>query len=330
MSLTFTPARKPFPQWHGPYPPARGNDVGFRVRGGQLVTIVDTDEGQETWIVRQCSAARALQQLIRDHWGGGRVLILPNGLVVKPSPAGDGQLWVVGRVQGPVVLERPDGSQFNLARPGRVKPGDLWEGPKTTGIECVINAKTGSLRAASRVPTSDGFIETLHPVWPADAALARGFRAARPGESGGRVRITANGHVITNRKRGGEWESVYVGLIDGSRWPHRTEWAHAVVRGRPRQLTLDEILEAVERIERLVEIVDDLTDEEEDELEDESVTEDDDADFDDDEEDDDEDDDEDAEEDDDIYAEFQTDPNTYTGEDDDEEEDDDDDDSDRL
>ena len=86
MSFEFTPYSQPFPEWHGPYSPARGDDWGFRVRGGLLMTVVATEDGQEEWVVRQAEGAELLQQIVRSHWGGGRVLLLPNGLVVKPNP----------------------------------------------------------------------------------------------------------------------------------------------------------------------------------------------------------------------------------------------------
>ena len=60
---------------------------------------------------------------------------------------------------------------------------------------------------------------------PADRQLASGFRLARPGESGGRVRVTANGFVVTNRQdRGLAWIPIYVGRIAPESWLHHQEW----------------------------------------------------------------------------------------------------------
>jgi len=59
---------------------------------------------------------------------------------------------------------------------------------------------------------------------PPDTALAQGFRAARPDSSAGRVRVTAKGHVITNRQVQGRWRCLYVGCIAIHQWPHLPHW----------------------------------------------------------------------------------------------------------
>jgi hypothetical protein len=251
MSFEFTPYSQPFPEWHGPYSPARGDDWGFRVREGLLMTVVATDDGREEWLVRQSEGAELLQQVVRSHWGGGRVLLLPNGLVVKPNPDGSGERWVIGQIVGPVILDRPDGTEFNLADPGELNPGDRWPGPGTTGIECVIKAQTGRLCADTRVPTPTGFLETTFEVLDSDDAIAQGFQLARLGIGGGRVRVTANGHVITNRQRHGRWECVYVGQIDVSEWAHREEWAEGVIVEEPYRLDVDGIVDAIEDIDEI-------------------------------------------------------------------------------
>lgn len=256
MSFQFTAFRAPFPEWHGPYSQSHGRNRGFRVRGRQLITFVDSTTGLQMWIAQQTDGVLDLQDLVCRHWGGGRVLLLPNGLVVKPNPAGDGECWAIGQFLGPVVLERPDGTDFNLADPGPLEPGDPWPGPATTGIECVIDRADGSLRAEIRTPTPDGFLRERYFVIESDESLADGFSVARPGDGGGRVRVTANGHVITNRQRFGRWECVYVGQIDVTAWPHLDEWAAGVELSPPYQLDVESAEDAIDVMQEFDETFD--------------------------------------------------------------------------
>lgn len=176
--------------------------------------------------MHDCREARLLANLVRREWGGGRVLLLPTGLVAKPLQ-GDhevGRRVVIGRFRGSIVLHRPDGSAFDLNRPGHLQPGDPWTGPKTTGLECAIQSD-GSLVCEWYHPTPLGretIAEQLHGI---DRNLASGFGRARPGDVGGHVRVTANGHAITNRQtRTGKWMAFYIGRIDPASWANWNRW----------------------------------------------------------------------------------------------------------
>jgi len=260
MSFRFKATTAPFHAWYGPYSPARGNNSGFRVQAGRLKTTVDSGDGWETWLVQASAGVSQLESLVRRHWGGGRLLLLPNGLVIKPSPEGNRDRWVIGQFHGPVVLEKPDGGTFDLAAPGPLTPGDRWPGPSTTGLACVIDARTGTLRAESVVPTAEGLLQTTFEVWKADPVLARGFTLARPYEGRGRVRVTANGHVITNRQRRGQWECVYVGFVDVAKWPHVADWADGLEVGSPYRIDVNQIDTTVKTIEDIDEILEEADD----------------------------------------------------------------------
>lgn len=226
MSITFTLFQRPFRRWWGPFSPARGKRSGFRVNKGRLGVWVDDGDHRGFWSVQQTPGARALQKEVLEEWGGGRVLLLPNGLVVKPLQGDDerGRRVLVGQISGDVVLEIPGGTQFNMAQPSTLQPGSLWQGPTTTGLECVLQ-QDGSLSCKWYHPTELGRDKDTHVVNQAHAALAQGFRSARPGDTAGRVRVTAHGHVITNREaRGGYWETRYVGHVLPGNWPHLKEW----------------------------------------------------------------------------------------------------------
>lgn len=224
--FSFVAQAAPFPRWLGPFSPARGIRSGFRVSGGQLGTWVTIDDERQFWPVVDGAGVRALTRVVRDHWRGGRILLLPNGYVVKPlqNDSDVGRRALVGRFEGAVRLERPDGGVFDFDRPGRLSAGDLWPGPTTTGVECTI-LSDGSLDGRWYHPTSQGREEIRLPLSPPDRRMASGFARARPGEVSARVRVTANGHVITNRQAAdGSWASIYVGRIDIAAWPHQANW----------------------------------------------------------------------------------------------------------
>jgi hypothetical protein len=222
----FEPASTPFNSWLGPYSPARGTRAGFRFSNRQLGTWVEGSEYLDFWVFAASKGSTALATLVLRRWSGGRVLLLPNGLVIKPLQ-GDhevGKRVVVGHFTGSVVVKKPTGEWFDFSNPGALEPGDDWNGPKTTGLECTLQVG-GSIFCTWYTPSNDG--EELHHVqlFGPDPLLASGFRAARRGETVGRVRLTANGHVITNvADQEGYWKAKYVGRIDPSRWHNEPEW----------------------------------------------------------------------------------------------------------
>jgi len=226
MPFTFGAMALPFPRWWGPFSPGRGKYSGFRFHESRLGTWVGNERGREFWPLVASAGADALACLVLNHYGGGRVLLLPNGLVIKPLQRDSevGQRVLIGRFHGTVVLERPDGSTFDLSAPGGVVQGATWPGPETTGLECAIQS-SGSLECEWSHPAAWGETGVREVLHPPDGLLAHGFRIARPGEQSGHVRVTANGHVITNcQDRYGRWVSMYVGAISLVSWPHRGEW----------------------------------------------------------------------------------------------------------
>lgn len=225
-SFAFEPLNPPFPRWMGPFSPARGNHCGFRVRNGQFGVWVEDHYGMQFWSIRGGAGTRELIAVVHEHWGGGRILLLPNGFVIKPLQV-DNQVGVralVGSWCGEIVLNQPSGSSFNLSNPGMLQPGHTWTGPKMMGLECVIR-QNGSLVCQWSHPEPWGANTVNCDLRGPDPALAAGFHAARPGDGGGRVRVTACGHVITNRQdRNGVWGSYYVGRIDPHAWRNWEQW----------------------------------------------------------------------------------------------------------
>lgn len=226
MSFAFEPQARPFPRWIGPFSPARGTRSGFRFHQGRLGIWVSGQSGMTFWPVVDSHGTRSLAALVRREWGGGRVLLLPNGFVVKPLQGDEevGRRVLIGHLRGPVILERTNQPNFDLSRPGKLGPGDPWPGPTTSGLEFAIQPN-GSLVCSWYHPTPRGRDEVSEQLHGPDPSLAAGFRRARPGNSGGRVRVTANGHVITNRQdQHGEWVCIYVGWIDPRSWAEWHAW----------------------------------------------------------------------------------------------------------
>ncbi len=216
--LEFEPQTRPFPRWMGPYSPARGTSCGFRFHGDRLGTWVDSEAGRFFWGLASSPGSRVITDLVLGEWGGGRVLFLPNGFVVKPLQGDDevGRRALIGRFRGSIELQRAGDTNFDLAHPPGTVPGRAWNGPSTTGLECILD-REGMLACTWYHPTEWGRNEVRELLRLPDPVLAAGFRMARRGQSGGRVRVTAHGHVITNREtRPGTWVCMYAGRIEPS------------------------------------------------------------------------------------------------------------------
>lgn len=208
------------PRWWGPYSPARGTRSGFRFHRGKLGAWVQSGDGTAFWEVESSEGAERLTEMVLRRWGGGRVLFLPFGLVVKPLPGGwngneddVGKRVLLGVYDGPLRLRSPWGDRFDASNPEGLKPGDPWTGPSTIGLECVLE-RGGALRCHWSHPTRWGSETVSELLRGPDAKLYRRFRTARPGDVAGRVRVCAGGVVLTNRQtRFGDWEAVYLGRV---------------------------------------------------------------------------------------------------------------------
>jgi hypothetical protein len=220
--------RKPFDRWLGPYSPARGIQHGLRFHAGQLGVWSSTATHKEFWTVQRNASVDRLTRAVVQTWGGGRLLFLPNGYIIKPLPGGEderGKRVVVATFSGELVLEDSDGVEFNFAEPWNPSPGAEWGGPSTLGLECVLESD-GSLRCDWYHPDEFGRMSDSCYIAGPSAARARSFKAARPGEASGRVHITPNGYVTTNHQvRRGVWETRFLCFVD----PNDLEdWSHWV------------------------------------------------------------------------------------------------------
>lgn len=230
MSFEFIPQHGYYPRWRGPYSPARGTKTGFRFSYRLFGSWLSEDVGLEFWPVRRSRGVEQLERSVLKRWRGGRVLLLPNGFAIKPLRDEDvGKRVLLGLWSGQVVLHMADGGLFNLAKPPVECPGDVWRGPDHLGLECRLHSADGSLLCKWTHPTREGALTVEANLRGADRKLAAGFRACRPGEAAGRVRITANGHVITKRQQSdGAWVALYVGYVPQEDWG---DWSHWIMGG---------------------------------------------------------------------------------------------------
>ncbi len=208
--MKFIPEKTPFPCWVGPYSPARGNNSGFRIRNGQLGAWIDSDAGGTFCVAHDTDGVLTLTKLVQNHWHGGRLLFLPDGTIVKPLQNEDETgLRVVGRYEGGFKIQTGD-SVIDLSSRSH-SPGTEWPGLSAIGLECTIK--------------SDG---TLYTGWKrlsdSNLALIAGFKKARPDDSGGRVRVTVCGHVVTNKKTRDGWKAFYVGKVEPSQFEKWDKW----------------------------------------------------------------------------------------------------------
>jgi hypothetical protein len=227
-SFQFLAEKAPFPQWLGPYSPSRGNMCGMRVRSGQFGAWISSRHHIAFQPFVETTGGRLLGALVEHQWGGGRVLLLPTGHVIKPlpEPHNRGRRVLIGRFTGGLILPMAGGRTVDLLRPG-LRPGDRWLGPHMGGLECIIGGD-GALRCDYTHPTQYGDETTSAFVNGPNATLAAGFRTCRMADASGRVRVTESGHVTTMRDAGGGvWDCLYVGWVDHRTWAN---WNHYAVR----------------------------------------------------------------------------------------------------
>lgn len=227
--FTYDPCDPPFQRWWGPYTPSTGKRYGIRVRQDGVGIYADAGPYSTFWRLCGSPGAWSLSEQVRWHFGGGRVLLLPSGHVVKPlqTEAERGVRVVIGQWGGTVILRSPDGQCVDLSDASELRPGDQWIGPCRLGLTCILRPD-GSLDCEWYHPEDTGRLDVLELLRGPDSTLADGFRRARPGHLAGRVRVTTNGIVLANRQIGGPWSHVwepsFVGVIDPEQWPFKEEW----------------------------------------------------------------------------------------------------------
>jgi hypothetical protein len=163
--------------------------------------------------VADCAGRQSIIDVVRRHWDGGRILILPNGMVVKPHQTNEDDRVgrsLIGQISGSLVVKRSSGTRCDLGSSLGLYAGDSWPGPSSGHLTCVIS-ESGALKCSWYHPTDHGRDYVKCELRGADEDLAEGFREARPWDTCGRVQICYGGHVLTRTSRGAVR---YVGWID--------------------------------------------------------------------------------------------------------------------
>jgi hypothetical protein len=220
--MKFYPSKSPFPYWTGPYSPARGKS-GFRVKNGKLGAWVSSEEGRSFCIALETDGISNLAEFVTSNWQGGRLLFLPNGIIVKPlqNEKDAGMRVIVGRYEGGLKLISESG-EIDLSV-SSYSSGSEWPGPSTIGLECTIKTD-GSLVTSWQQPSEYGSEKYSEKITSANPGLIAGFKKARPYDNGGRVRVTVCGHVITNKETNDGWKSFYVGQAHTDEFSKWDKW----------------------------------------------------------------------------------------------------------
>jgi len=233
----FTPNPNPHPLWHGPYSPVPGRSNGLRVRRGTAEALMRRGGYSETWAIEDSPGARALVESVYIAYGGGRLLLLPNGAVIKPTPwSNEGERRLVGSWSGRFTLVSPSGLRLCTSDPKiMVKPvgtprrlirsGDDWPGPSSQGLRCRIDP-SGALFARTWHASRWGRTEVDFPIAPGDVMRALSYRLAGGHTSGGSVRLLEGGHLVMPAHDADGGIARYVGYVPPSQLPSISAWSN--------------------------------------------------------------------------------------------------------
>lgn len=189
--------------------------MGLSMRGGEISVREPASDGsgEAEWVFESNSSVERFIRAVSAEYGGGRLLFLATGQVIKPCNAEDETCMRVlaGTFKGSLLFAGPDGEMFDLSEPGCDTAGEDWTGPSTIGLECVLK-EDGRLTCEWKHP--EGLYSNACVYGPSPA-LANAFRKARPGAVSGRVHLMPHGHVVTKWQAGyGRWKCSYVATLN--------------------------------------------------------------------------------------------------------------------
>lgn len=229
------PYPAPHPKWHGPYSVVPGRSNGLRVRRGAIEAQLWRNGYAETWVIDDSLGNRSLIATVQATYGGGRLLLLPNGAVIKPvASSSEGERRLLGHWWGTLTLVSPLGQRIctteaNLlvhprgGTPRSLRPGDPWPGPSTTGLRCRIDP-SGALYAKTWHASRWGRTEVDASVSGTSRLLFTSYLLAGGHRSGGSVRLLEGGHVVMPSHDAGGGLARYVGYVPPSTLPTISDW----------------------------------------------------------------------------------------------------------
>jgi hypothetical protein len=214
----------PFQRWVGPYSPRRGKSgLSLRLDGISSIEPAMSGSGEIGWKLQESSSLERAILAWRRSFGGGRLLFMPTGEILKPLSEEDerNKRVLVGRFSGSprFVADDSGRSICDLASPDVLRRADAWTGPHAIGLECILKVD-GSLHCEWYGPAEEGHIIQRTCILGPSRNRFIGFRMVRPRDSGGRVHLTACGHLYTKwltgtpQDRVREWRCAYLGKVD--------------------------------------------------------------------------------------------------------------------
>ncbi len=223
--MRFTPCA--IQSWGGRYARIPGDTTVFHLRGAQGTPRISLDWDRRDRVIELVAATQqALEPLMSAIAAGkrfmdghstsqrGQFVVNEFGQVLVPSSAGDGRRAVVGTIEGAMPFANPeDGSLVDMAVARGLRCGDAWPYPY---VGTPYNLHSGSFIYFWRGEKEEPPVQ--------DETLIARLRQVRPW---GAARFIVNpwGLVATKRPPAGgwtrdeqQWEPVFVGEIDLSRW----------------------------------------------------------------------------------------------------------------
>ncbi len=213
--MNYEPFQEPLP-WYGPYSPARGTNSGFRIRNRRLG--IYTNDDSEPWLAKQTNGVRELEQQVIERYGGGRILFLPSGHVIKPDSGGTGHRSVIGKYKGEFsILGRENGI---IDFSSEFEPGSRWLGPNNSiGLECQLEVAGNGLQTEWYIPRNYGRDNNHEEIAIVNPNITHMFEECRPNIAQGRIQLLIGGHIITKTQEGySNWVTYYIGRIDLSQF----------------------------------------------------------------------------------------------------------------
>ena len=218
--MRFIPVKFPIPYWSGPYSPAAGKMTGMRVRKGYAGAWCDTIVGLKFFHFEKSNGADSLSSLVKVNFNdGGRIVILPNGYVIKPEndKVKVGYQRLIGKIKGEITIPQIY-ENFVLGPTSKFEAGSKWKGPHGGAIRCTIK-DDGSIHTKWSVPNDKGASEYKKQLTgPNLTLLSQVESIEKKIGAKGRVYYWYGGHLTTADHQ------LYIGKVACNTLDANTDW----------------------------------------------------------------------------------------------------------
>ena len=218
--MKFIPVKFPIPYWTGPYSPAAGVKTGTKVKFGYAGAWCDTKVGLKFRTFEKSEGADLLSKLVINEFnGGGRIVILPNGYVLKPENDDDavGYQRLIGKIEGDIIFPLIK-ENFKLGPAIEFELGSKWEGPLGGAVKCTVG-DDGAIHTSWSVPCETGAKEYHKQLTEPNIALTGQINEIkRKYGDFGRIYYWYGGHLTTAK------HERYIGKVNCNSLDSKTEW----------------------------------------------------------------------------------------------------------